>query len=65
VGWCGGTDLFDGAMDIFWKYVPEDQRAEALQKWYDIVTDADWDCENESAYYQELLPILDRIYGSE
>jgi hypothetical protein len=51
VGWCGGTDLFDGAMDIFWEYVPEDQREEALEKWYDIVTDGDWDCEAESDYY--------------
>lgn len=58
MGWAGGTELFDGALNIFLKYVPEEDIDTVLMAWYDVVTDADWDTVDESDYYDMLRPAL-------
>lgn len=58
MGYAGGTDVFDGALNIFLKYVPEEEIDTVLMAWYDVVRDMDWDTVNESDYYDMLEPAL-------
>jgi hypothetical protein len=58
MGWAGGTEVFDGALNVFLKYVPEDEIDSALIAWYDVVREGDWDTVSESDYYDMLRPAL-------
>lgn len=59
MGWCGGTAVFDGALDLFLTHVPKEKRQELVKVWFKAVRDGDWDCLDESAYYEEYIkPIL-------
>jgi hypothetical protein len=58
MGWCGGTSFFDGALDLFLEFVPEEKREELIEKWYDKISEGDWDCESESDYF---VPYIVRI----
>lgn len=56
MGWCGGTQIFDGALDVFLRYLPEGDRAAAVERWYVVgFAMEDWDCQSESRYYKEYL----------
>lgn len=58
MGWCGGTEYFDGAMNLFIDYVPKEMREPLMYAWYRFIRDGDWDCVNESEYWDELKEIL-------
>ena len=58
MGWSGGTTYFDGGLDIFLAYVPEEDRPAVIAEWYDIIAEGDWDTEEESGYWDLLEPIL-------
>lgn len=58
MGWAGGTEVFDGALNIFLRYVPEEDIDAALVAWYDVVREGDWDTVAESDYYDMLRPAL-------
>lgn len=62
MGWGGGTEYFDGALDIFLGYIPEKMRPALIERWYEIVSAGDWDTENESSYWDQLEPILRKRY---
>lgn len=62
MGWSGGTEIFDGALDIFLSYIPKELHPSLISKWYEVVSEGDWDTENESAYWTELEPILREKY---
>lgn len=63
MGWSSGTVLFDGALDVFLKYVPEDQRVDAVAAWYNEFVHSDWDTEDESKYYDKYLREMLYDYG--
>jgi len=52
MGWCSGTEFFDDGLSTFLQYVPEDKKFAAVKEWYDCFRYSDWDCEEESQYYQ-------------
>ena len=58
MGWCSGTIYFDTAMDLFLHYVPKQKREETMYQWYKLIRDGDWDCVEESDYWEELKRIL-------
>lgn len=59
MGWCGGTAVFDGALDLFLKYVPKDERQAVVKLWLKEVRDGDWDCLDESNYFDDFIkPVL-------
>jgi hypothetical protein len=58
MGWAGGTEVFDGALNIFLKYVPEEDIDTVLMQWYDVVSEGDWDTQADSDYYDMLEPVL-------
>ena len=58
MGWSHGTGLFDAALSIFLRYVPEDQIDTAIEAWYAAFDHYDWDTEDESNYYDMLEPIM-------
>lgn len=58
MGWCGGTEMFDGALDLFLKFVPPEQVVKVVGQWYDVIAAGDWDCEADSEYYELLRPIM-------
>jgi len=47
--------VFDGALDVFLKYVPEEEKQTAVEQWYSKFAWTDWDTEDESEYYDEYL----------
>lgn len=57
MGWSGGTELFDGALDIFLPYIHDDtaQELSLVRKWYDVFQDTDWDTDHDSQYYQRFI----------
>lgn len=60
MGWSGGTEIFDGALDTFLSFVPEDSHQDLIEKWYKVFEDTDWDTEDESKYWDKLELILQR-----
>lgn len=60
MGWAGGTELFDGALDIFLKHIPEELHEELIEEWYQVFKYSDWDTEDESDYFEQLKPLLER-----
>lgn len=58
MGWCSGTVIFDKAMELFLEYVPENKKEKIIYEWYREIRDGDWDCVNESDYWEILKPIL-------
>lgn len=58
MGWSGGTEVFDGALNVFLKYVPEEEIDTVLSSWYHEFDVTDWDTVSESDYYDLLRPIL-------
>jgi len=58
MGWAGGTEVFDAALSIFLKYVPEEEIDTALSDWYHSFDSTDWDTESESDYYDLIEPML-------
>lgn len=68
MGWCGGTDVFDAAMEMLEKVVKEfsgpaageqsitdyvdDLIRDDVRKFAQFLRDQDWDCEASSAYYE-------------
>jgi hypothetical protein len=55
MGWCSGTEYFDDGLSTFLKYVPDDKKFEVVKEWYDSFRYSDWDCQGESAYYDEYI----------
>jgi len=55
MGWAGGTQFFDGPLDLMLEYVPEDKRKEVIEKLYRTIRDGDWDTVDESAYFNLLV----------
>lgn len=55
MGWCSGTEFFDDGLSTFLKYVPEDKKFAVVREWYDSFAYSDWDCQGESAYYDDYV----------
>jgi len=55
MGWCSGTEFFDDGVSTFLQYVPEEKRFEVMKEWYDTFRFSDWDCQGESAYYDDYI----------
>lgn len=55
MGWAGGTEFFDGPLDLMLEYVPEDKRKEIIEKLYWTIREGDWDTVDESAYFNLLV----------
>jgi hypothetical protein len=54
MGWCGGTDVFDsicGTLLKPGKFTPLARR-EVLLAVINALEDHDWDCQQDSAYYE-------------
>lgn len=62
MGWSGGTQLFDDALDIFLGYIPKFMQDRLIEQWYEKFKDSDWDTEDESAYWDRLEPIMRKKY---
>lgn len=63
MGWCSGTEIFDAVA----KYVvstdqPEDVQVNLLLTLADAMEDMDWDCQQDSAYYDH--PIVQKVMRS-
>lgn len=53
MGWCSGTELFDAMADIVLPMLETaDQAAHYFEKAIDAFTNKDWDCINESRYWE-------------
>lgn len=62
MGWCSATGIFDSILDNVLEYIPEDKvelvvEAIAIPLW-----EGDWDCEQDSNYWELLEPIYRRRY---
>ena len=62
MGWSGGTQLFDDALDIFLGYIPARLHDQLIEKWYAKFDGTDWDTEDESKYWEQLEPIMRKKY---
>lgn len=59
MGWCSGTGVFDKmAKFIINSPQPEDQKVEALVHLAQALEDQDWDCQQDSDFYED--PIVRR-----
>lgn len=54
MGWCNGTEIFDvvcaGLLED-----PPASKEEILKDLIEVLEDEDWDCQNESAYFEHPL----------
>lgn len=57
MGWCSGTVVFDAVMDAVLK--PETDRAVMLRTLIDALEDMDWDCQQDSEYWEH--PIVRQV----
>lgn len=62
MGWSGGTGVFDSALDVFLPYIHEDLHQALIEKWYEKFSGTDWDTEEESAYWEQLEPVMRKKY---
>lgn len=51
MGWCSGTEVFDSVASALLDEEGKDVE-EVLSQLYIVLRDKDWDCVNESAYYE-------------
>ena len=62
MGWCSGTEIFDAVLDAALPYVPESEHEAFAAKIAEPLWDGDWDCENDSKYWELLEPIMQRKF---
>lgn len=55
MGWCSATEYFDDGLNTFLEYVPDEKKFEAVEEWYRSFSLSDWDCQEESQYYNQYL----------
>ncbi len=55
MGYCSATIPFDLALNLMFKYVPEQDRKVVLQEWFYYWKQEDWDCEPDSEYCELLV----------
>lgn len=65
MGWCSGTEIFDGIMDALYPYIedkiiPEDKALELVKKLIQVMQNGDWDCEGDSVYWD--YPLFQKAY---
>lgn len=59
MGWCGGTSIFDAAIEAALPFISPGPDLDAyVEKIADALWEGDWDCEGDSQYYTELLEPL-------
>ena len=54
MGWCSGTEIFDQIAAIILSDKPLDKKA-TLKTVIKSLEDGDWDCQQDSAYYDHPL----------
>jgi len=68
MGWCSATEIFDDVAEVVIDNaaIPEEQRIAVLAKLYTALTDEDWDCQNDSKFYDHPIFIAaeERAEGS-
>lgn len=63
MGWCSGTDVFDGVLEHFLtkKGVKKEPDVESVIKGLiQALWDHDWDCEQDSAYWEH--PLVQKVF---
>ena len=56
MGWCSATGIFDAVLDeLSAQEVEPEVLTGVAEVLYDVLTDADWDCEYDSKYFDTLL----------
>ena len=54
MGWCSGTDIFDGvAKTVLSRKISEEDKKEILKSLAKQMYLHDWDCETDSEYYKD------------
>lgn len=62
MGWCSATGIFDNILDNVLEYIPEDKVEAVIQAIAIPLWEGDWDCEEDSKYWELLEPIYRRRY---
>lgn len=61
MGWCSATTIFDNvAKFILSTDKPDQEKVEVLTALVDVLEDNDYDCQQDSAYWDH--PIVQRVY---
>lgn len=56
MGWCSGTDVFDPVVKtVLATDIPEGAKREIINSLINALWESDWDCESDSAYYDDPL----------
>lgn len=55
MGWCSGTEIFDGVIDVIAPIVEPERLPGIAEHIAEMLWNGDWDCEEDSKYYDELL----------
>ena len=57
MGWCSATEIFDAVAEVVIdnEAIPEPDRLKVITKLYDALTSDDWDCQNDSKFYEHPL----------
>jgi len=59
MGWCSATYIFDGIMSAFLKDDKIDKK-EFIKQTIIELENGDWDCQQDSAYYED--PLVQEIF---
>lgn len=63
MGWCSATEIFDSVAGFVLKAdAPKELKFEVLKKLADALEDQDWDCQEDSAYYN--YPLVESVFRS-
>lgn len=61
MGWCSGTDIFDGVSPVVLSAdIPEQTKVDIFVALIDALRNRDWDCETESNDFHD--PIVKRAF---
>lgn len=53
MGWCDGTDIFDGVAEaVLEEKLPDDVTVRILKKVIKLLEDQDWDCQPDSDFIE-------------
>lgn len=54
MGWCSATNIFDTVIEAAYKLQPDDKAMIAFAKTLrDVLENGDWDCQQESDFYDQ------------